>query len=249
MMQDLVTLGVYYLVTNHPPPPVERLLEKLASEHARRTYRRAIDCYLAWIERDPFQADPAAVANYKGELLVELHPSVVALRLRIVRELYEEAIEVGLSSSNPAATVSPPVFTPDASCVPPPAEIAAARLATCNRSREAGRRDYALFLLVVETNIQPDEVPRLTVADCRHEDGRGVARVRRGDSDTPVQINLSDALWQAIEEYLAGREVADDSPLFGLPRLCARRRGHAGIAGPGEKSRSHQALGFQLVGC
>lgn len=218
-MNDLVELGLYELVTNHPPPPVGKLLGKLSSKHARRTYQRAIQRYLAWVERDPLQADPIVIANYKGELLEYNPPATVALRLRIIQELYQEAVEEGLVKANPATAISPPAFTPDPSCVPPPPEVAAARLATCDHNIEAGRRDYALYLLAVETDVDADEVPALQVAHFQPREGQGSLQAGHGPNRTLVQVALSQRLTEALDAYLAGREVADDSPLFGLPRL------------------------------
>jgi len=222
-MNDLVGLGLYELVTNHPPPPVGSLLAKLSSKHACRTYRGVIDFFLAWIERDPFRVDSVVIENYKGEMLGYNRPALVALRLRIIRELYQEALDTGLVSRNPAACVAPPSFTPDPYCALPAPDVATARLASCNRSLEAGRCDYALCLLSIQTAIEPDQVPALKVADFRSEEGKSLLWVRQRLSSTPVPMSLSEDLGQALDEYLAGREVADDSPLFSL--LCSPGHG------------------------
>ena len=233
-MQDLVELGAYDHVTNHPPPPIEPLLERLSSTHARRTYLQTALGYLAWIEYDPFRATSILVNNYKAELLLYCHPIIVALRLRIVRELYDEAVARGWVASNPAAEVVPPEYTPDPSCLPPPLKVAEEYVDRCPRRTEAGLRDYALCLLALETPIPRDRVPTLRVADFRLEEGRGYLSVIQGLDRAGQGLPLPDRPAQAIEAYLARREVADDSPLFGLPRLHAPTGG--GAAGTGHRA-------------
>ena len=216
-MHDLVELGLYEHVTNRPPMPVEAALEGLASHHARRTYRTAIRAYLEWIERYGHEADPIVISNYRAELLSYLPPATVAVRLDAIRRLYQEAVAQGQMPGNPAASLAPPEVSPDPGCPAPSRQAAAARLAACRRDTVAGRRDYALCLLVAEGAVQPEEVQGLQVRDYRSEEGRGSLWVRRGEGDTRVRVELSAEVSQALEAYLAGREVADDSPLFGLP--------------------------------
>lgn len=233
-MQDLVELGAYEHVTNHPSPPIEPLLQRLSSTHARRTYLQTALGYLAWIEYDPFRATSILVNNYKAELLLFCHPIIVALRLRIVKELYDEAVARGWVASNPAAEVVPPEFTPDPSCLPPTLKVAEEYVDRCPRRTEAGLRDYALCLLALETPIPRDRVPALRVADFRFEDGRGYLHLMQGLDQNGAWLPLPDALAQAIEAYLSRREVADDSPLFGLPRLHASTG--RGASGPGHRA-------------
>jgi site-specific recombinase XerC len=220
-MQDLVPLGLYELVNNHPPPPLDTLLARPASVHTRRTYQHVALAYLAWLERDPFQVNRTIMENYRGEMLISCRPAAVALRLRIVGELYEEAIAAGLVAENPTQGVSPPNHKPDAACWPPPREVAAARLPNCNQSLEAGQRDHALYLLVVEKDVSPADVAALRVADL---DERGVLHLRR-NGGTGTELDLPPPVAEAINGYLANREVADDSPLFGPPRHRGRQPG------------------------
>ncbi|MDI7276693.1 MAG: hypothetical protein QME94_12000, partial [Anaerolineae bacterium] len=218
-MQDLVDLGAYEHVTNHAPPPIEPLLLKLSSEHSRRTYREVALGYLAWIEYDPFQAGPILVNNYKAELLLYCTPAIVALRLRIVKELYDEVVASGWMRANPVVGVVPPQCTPDPSCLPPTPDVADAHIDRCRRHTEAGLRDYALCLLATQTAIPRERVPLLRVADFRYQGGDGYLRVAQVPGHAGPEVHLPGALAQSIEEYLKRREVADDSPLFGLPRF------------------------------
>ncbi len=229
-MSDLVPLGIYELAFNYPPLPIESLLDRLSSEHARRTYRKVIDAFLAWIERGPLEADPIVIDNYKGELLEYCAPSIVAVRLQIIRELYQEVVDQGRLQKNPAAGISLPGYAADPFNVPPPAEQARGCLEDCNRRVLAGRHDYALRLLAAETEIQPEEMPGLRVRDYRKEGGRGLLVLYRGESREETRVELSAEASQALDAYLEGREVVDDSPLFALPWA----RDAESVAGPSD---------------
>lgn len=209
-MQDLIPLGLYELVTNHHPLPVEQLAARPASPHARRTYRQLAEEYLNWLERDPLQVDATVISNYRAEALISFPPAAVALRLRIVGELYDEAIAAGLLSANPARGVAPPSYGPDTGCAPPTREVAAARQPQCDSRHEAGRRELALCLLALETDVPPEAVAALTVGDL---DAEGALHLppSAGAGD---RLQLPETVSAAIGDYLVGREVADDSPLF-----------------------------------
>jgi len=213
-MIDLIEMGIYELVNNHPPMPVDSLLARLASSHARRTYQRAIAHYLAWIERDPLDADINVLNEYKGELMAFLSPAVVALRLRIVRELYQEACDRGLMSSNPAARLSLPQASAGALREVPSREEAIARLAHCEPGHQRGKRDRALCLLIAEGRVLPTDIPELHVADFHQDPSESSIHLPHRAEGTAEKVSLSSTVAQAIDEYLSAREVADDSPLF-----------------------------------
>ncbi len=218
-MQDMEQLGVYELATNHRPMPIESLLGKLSSSHSRRTYQRAITEYLAWIERDPLQAAARVIGNYRDELLEVMTPAKAIQRLAIIRRLYEEAREQGLVQTNPVAAVALPEASPDPSCSPPALDEAERVLPSCNRGTETGRRDFALSLLVKETGLPAEEIRALRVGDCSKGEGEETLSLRCSRAAGGGPLALSRDLSEALEAYLAGREVADDAPLFGFPRL------------------------------
>ncbi len=243
-MQDLVPLGAYELLTNHSPPPVDTLVKSLASPHAQRTYQAVLEHYLTWIERDPFAADRNAISNYKAEMLINHRPSSVALRLRIVAELYDLAISMGLTSRNPTAGVAPPAFSVEGPCVPPSPDEARARLPLCRQAREECRRDRALCLLVMHTDVTPENVCALRVKDLVYEGEGCFLTTGSSEGNKRERLALPDAISGPIDEYLANREVADDSPLFvlsalgpvaarlALPLYSSARRAHIEGASP-----------------
>lgn len=213
-MSDLVQLGLYELVWNHPPLPVDELLAKVASRHARRTYQQALKRFFGCIEREPCLAKPPAIDDYKATLLYAYPPAVAAIHLQVIRELYDEAVARGILAENPAAKTPPPTVSPERGVTLPPRDGSHERALRCPRHTEAGRRDRALSLLAAHTVLSDAEVNALQVRDFTEEDGQGVLYLRRGEGQPPVRIVLPAEVTAALDEYLAGRTVTDRSPLF-----------------------------------
>ncbi len=220
-MRDLVQLGLYELVWNCAPMPDATLLARLISPHTRRTYKLAIDKFYWRVEREPRLAKRPAIEDYRAVLLLAYAPAVAALHLRIVRELYDEAIATGILRENPVAGVPPPMISPDPGVQVPSRDEALGRLEHCRCTSEAGRRERALCLLVSQVAVAPEEVRALQVHDYAMDEGQGVILVRRGEGREAVRLPLPPEVANALDAYLVSRSVADDSPLF----RSARSRG------------------------
>ncbi len=217
-MTNLIQIGLYDLVWNHPPLPAEALLSRIVSPHARRTYQQAIELYYWRVERDPCQATPPAVADYLAVLLNCYPPRTAALHLRIIAELYDEGIAAGVVATNPVRAVPPPQLSRDPPLRVPTREQAEQLLPACRCHEERGRRERALCLTICGTAIHREEVTALHVADLRREHGRAYLSLPAAGQRGPAQLGLSDDVADALDAYLSTRAVADDSPLFsGFP--------------------------------
>jgi len=164
-MSDLVKLGLYELVWNHPPLPDGELLAKVANPHARRTYQQAIKRFYGCIERDPWLVTPPAIDDYKATLLYAYAPAVAAVHLQVIRELYDEAVERGLLASNPAAKTKPPELSPERGVRTPAREQAMEHAARSPQHTHAGRRERALALVVLHIGLSDAEINALRVGD------------------------------------------------------------------------------------
>lgn len=71
-------------------------------------------------------------------------------------------------------------------------------------------RELALCLLALETDLPPEAVAALTVSDL-DEEGALHLPASAGGGD---RLQLPETVSAAIGDYLVGREVADDTPLF-----------------------------------
>ena len=213
-MSDLVKLGLYELVWNHPPLPDGELLAKVANPHARRTYQQAIKRFYGCIERDPWLVTPPAIDDYKATLLYAYAPAVAAVHLQVIRELYDEAVERGLLASNPAAKTKPPELSPERGVRTPAREQAMEHAARSPQHTHAGRRERALALVVLHIGLSDAEINALRVGDFVEEEGQGVLYLHREEGRPPVRVILPDEAKAALDAYLQGRAVTDHSPLF-----------------------------------
>ena len=215
-MSDLVEMGLYELVMNHAPMPVEAVLARASSEHARRTYKKVLNHFLVWIERDPTITNALLIANYKGELCEYLPPARAALWLRIVGDLCQEAVEKGLFPANPVPAVAMPAHSPEGVGEVPGRDEAQVRISTCRRDTECGLRTHLLCLLVLNTDLSPEEIRALRVVDLQKEGDEYHLAVHRGGS-APRKVALPAEVAKALNDHLSKRDVADDSPLLLRP--------------------------------
>jgi site-specific recombinase XerC len=208
----------FELVVGHPPVPLPLILARLPNPHLQRTYKLAIQQFLVSPDRDATRATKAAVEGHVGELTLRYPPDVVAQRLFILQRMYDVMIELGITSANPARAVAPPAYTPyPLRRVPATRDEAGAWLGACNPNTKAGQCDYALALLLLETDIRPLEVPTLNAGHYLQLEGEAVL-VLPAPQGGLKRIALPGRTRAALEGYLARREVIEESPLFaGFP--------------------------------
>lgn len=88
----------------------------------------------------------------------------------------------------------------------------AALLAGCDRSREVGRRDYAILVLLVRLGLRAGEVAALTLDDV---DWRAGEVVVRGKGSRMERLPLPADVGEAIAGYLRrGRPVSQERAVF-----------------------------------
>lgn len=87
---------------------------------------------------------------------------------------------------------------------------------TFDRSTLKGKRDYALFILMVTTGARTIELVRADIADIGSYYGEGALFVQgKGMIDKSRPLKIAFTTEQALKDYLAARGNADDSaPLF-----------------------------------
>jgi integrase/recombinase XerD len=83
--------------------------------------------------------------------------------------------------------------------------VVAAVLATCNRTSEAGRRDYAILMLLARLGLRAHEVAGLELEDIHWRAGTVVLRRKGGrDEELPLPVDVG----QALADYLLIRPAA-----------------------------------------
>lgn len=116
-------------------------------------------------------------------------------------------------------------------------------LATFDRSRPTGRRDYAMALCMVDLGLRVSEVAGLTINDL--EEVSGTLRLAGGKSRRDRELPLPRRLRQAVTRYIHhDRQKTDDQHLF------LRYRPPVGMAVTRELVRGVMRRAFAAVpGC
>lgn len=119
-----------------------------------------------------------------------------------------------------------------------------ALLATCDRRRSAGRRDYAIFLLLARLGLRAGEVARLQLEDIDWRAGELIVSGKGGRQD---RLPLPADVGEAIVAYLQrGRPPAGCREVF--VSLSAPIRGLGYMAVSGLVRRSCRRAGVEPVG-
>lgn len=194
------------------------LSEADVKERSRQTYKRQLRQYFHWlnINQTPLESvDKAAVLRFRDELKDRL--SVYSVNgyicaLRIFHDWLEE--KTGLS--NPAKRVKG-LKKPRGKAKDALTSRQARRLVdSIERDSLAGKRDYAICLLMLKTGLRCVEVSRATIGDLRQEGNDRLLFVHgKGRDSADEFVLLTDDVTAAIYAYLQARGPAPvDTPLF-----------------------------------
>jgi site-specific recombinase XerD len=115
-----------------------------------------------------------------------------------------------------------------------PWETVRALLDSIDRSTPIGRRDYAILLLIATYGLRAGEIVALTLDDVEWRAGR--IRIVQRKTDTPLLLPLTDAVGEALLEYLRhGR------PALPCRMIFLRHRAPAGVLKPTAVTEIFQA--------
>lgn len=200
----------------------------------RTTYERNMARYVSWLETQGFTIlDPVAPGNdyllrdYKDWLLQEHQGSTVQTYLIPVRRFYRWLSSIS-PALNPAANLKAPRTGKAHSRTALSDEQARQTVDVARERIEydglAGRRDYALYLLLLGCGLRTIEAARANVGDLYQDGGRWVLRVQgKGHATKDDVAVLPDVVAAAIQSYLQRRQkyarlndepMTDDAPLF-----------------------------------
>jgi integrase/recombinase XerD len=179
--------------------------EKSLSPATRAAYKRVVREFLASLDAHPVDATPDDVRRWRDHLIGSgARPATVALKLSVIRSLYDYLRAAGIVRFNPAASklVPPPEVEKDgAGRALSPREVHYL-LAGPDRSTVGGARDYALLLLLARTGLRAAEACSLKTSSVGRMRERWVltAKVKGGRERT---LPLPDDVKGALDEYLA----------------------------------------------
>ena len=179
--------------------------ERSNSFETQRAYRRVAREFLQFFQwRHPREIKSDQIRAWRDRLRAQgRKPSTIAVKLAVVRSLYEFLRECGEVATNPAITHQvppPPAAEGLRGKALQPAEVCQL-LAGPNRAEVRGARDYALLLLLVRTGMRVSEACSLTRSSLSWTHGRWqVLIVAKGGRER--KLPLPSDVKAAIDEYL-----------------------------------------------
>jgi site-specific recombinase XerD len=178
---------------------------KSISEATRRTYRKAIKDFFAFVKLiHPAQITPGHIIEYRDYLIAEkISANTIALKLSVIRSFYDYLVADGTLERNPASTKlvsTPPISDAPSGRALTPKEVRHL-LAGPDRSTPVGARDYALMLLMLRLSLRVAEACSARLSNINWSQGRWVLtlKVKRGREEKwPIPSDVK----QAIDDYL-----------------------------------------------
>jgi site-specific recombinase XerD len=179
--------------------------ERSISEETRRAYRRVVKEFFLFIgSRHPSEITSQDVQRWRDRLLTQKKSaSTVALKLSIIRSLFDYLQVGGYVNRNPALAklVPVPAVTEDLRGRALTAKEVRYLLSGPDREKATGARDYALLLLMLRTSLRVTEACTLRLSQVKWSHGRWVIKfkVKGGRERTqPIPAEVK----KAIDEYL-----------------------------------------------
>ena len=180
------------------------------------TYDRALRGFIRYLSEEHISAPTRdTVKAYKDFLLQEHRANTVRLYMTAVR-LFFSWLEQENLYSNIAEHIKGVKVPSGHKRDYLTAEQIKGILKRIDRDTPQGRRDYAMFLLMVCNGLRDIETSRADISDLQTLGGKCVLAVQgKGHSDKDTFCNISPEVEEAIRESLRDRQNASESaPLF-----------------------------------
>ncbi|MDQ3816818.1 MAG: tyrosine-type recombinase/integrase, partial [Acidobacteriota bacterium] len=192
-------------LTRFDPKLADAFVFKSISEETRRTYRKAIRDFFAFIKGiHPAVVTPKHVISYRDHLIGKKSSSnTVNLKLSVIRSFFEYLVADRRVERNPASTKlvsAPPTPSDPSGRALTPKEVRHL-LSGPDRAKPEGARDYALMLLMLRLSLRVTEACTVRLSNMKWSHGRCVLKlkVKRGREETwPLPKDVK----QAIDDYL-----------------------------------------------
>jgi integrase/recombinase XerD len=179
--------------------------ERSISEETRRAYRRVVHEFFRFFDfRHPKEITSEHILAWRESLIkAKKKPATIALKLSVIRSLYDFLKSEGVVKKNPANTkrVPAPALTDDLRGRALDLDEVQRLLFAPNREKSEGARDHALMLLMLRTSIRVAEACSLKVSDIKWSHGRWIVHVKvKGRSERTIP--LPNDVREAINTYL-----------------------------------------------
>ena len=185
--------------------PVEEFALRTAAENTQQTYRRIIKEFFHHVGNPaPQEVKPSHVLDFREALIKRKQkPATVNLKLAVVRSFFAYMVEAGKIPLNPASAklVTPPALQDRV--VGRVLEVDQVRrlLAAPHKDRVAGKRDYALLLVMLRLSLRVAEVASLRVSSLAYLKSGWVLTVKVKGGRERV-LPMPGDVKRAIDDYL-----------------------------------------------
>ena len=213
-------------VLDEKPDLLEELLKSKNSEATRRAYRRDINDFFTRMTGQVPNRDSILeflhLEGHKATLVVtkyktlsvqdELSPSTINRRLAAIKSLVAYGRKLGVCSYAVDVDNVPVQSYRDTSGVTEEEFMQVVK--GCDRSTVAGKRDYALLLLLWGNALRRNEINTLNVG--HFDANKGMLEILGKGKQARVTISLPKATVKAITDWLIARggDMSSTRPLF-----------------------------------
>lgn len=183
------------------PKVAASFCEKSASEETRRAYRYVTKEFFQFVNHlHPAQVTPQHVLLWRDHLRQRRRKAAtIALKLSVIRSLFEYLRAGGYVMLNPAATrlVPPPEVSDEPSGKALTSKEVQYLLSGPDRQRPEGARDYALLMVMLKLGVRVSEACSLRASSIKWSHGRWIVKfkVKGGRERTlPLPADVKKAL-------------------------------------------------------
>ncbi len=194
----------------------EEIAHGSASSDTVKTYTQQFKLFVNWCNQKKIEITALTeehIKEYRYDLVKKgLKFATIALKLSVVRRIFEIAVERGLMAINPALRVKPPSERRDAAAQNNYLELEEAQKLVATLPRDdslASLRDRLLVSLMVIQGCRQIELHRLNVSDVIRRGNKVGIRVS-GKGSIRV-IPLKEEVASLLERYLEAREASGET--------------------------------------
>lgn len=179
------------------------------------TYRKAIKQFLAYLSDNGIAAPTREdVTTWRDGLLLDHKATTAQNYLTAVKLFFSWLSQEGLYP-NIADHVKSVKIDPDFKHDYLTSSQCANVLASIDRRTDAGKRDYAMLVLMLTTGIRTIEVSNADVEDLRPSGDNTVLHIKgKGKNDKTDFVPIPERTERILRAYLADRKAKDGEPLF-----------------------------------
>ena len=187
-------------------------VSKSSVKSYRKGLRRLTEYFAEKSISSPTRAD---VLEYREYLSSKYSPATANLYLTSAKLFFNFLQVEGVVATNPADHVKGLKIVAGHKKDALSTEQVKKILINFDTSTLKGKRDKAMFALMITAGLRTIEVSRANVCDIIERDGKFFLLVQgKGRTEKDSTVRIADGVVSLINSYLADRAVKDDSPLF-----------------------------------